>query len=459
MRATQSVINFCLKEYRNLKSELITSEQLSDFDIDYELRFILFLSAQIDGVQNITEAKFIELIARELEWSSVYQSLLLGKIEKQPSYQLSDIQIGKRFSKLAEIFYKVAYCMILIDGKLNTDEKFFIQNLSDHLFEKTEVYLAHAIELKVVDLDKGESCELDRDVISARAKSDDLSKSKMPQAGPKLSTKECLEQLNSLVGLKRMKEEVGQLVSFLKIQTKRKEHKLSLSSPTLHMVFTGAPGTGKTTVARMIANIYASLGILKKGHLVETDRSGLVGQYMGHTDAKTTEVINSALDGVLFIDEAYSLNKNSENDFGQEAIDTLVKRMEDDRDRLVVIVAGYGAEMDRFIQSNPGLKSRFSTKINFDNFKVDELLEIFKTLCNKNEYILEVDAEQRLIALFKDETKAEREDFGNGRFVRNLFERVLRNQAMRLSHSKDELTRVALMHIQSHDIQQVKTNE
>ena len=170
---------------------------------------------------------------------------------------------------------------------------------------------------------------------------------------------------------------------------------------------------------------------------------------IGHTDAKTTDVVNSALDGVLFIDEAYSLSKGSKGDFGQEAIDTLVKRMEDDRDRLVVIVAGYEAEMDTFIESNPGLRSRFNTYINFENFNSSELLKIFQSLCEKNDYTLDSDTEEKLTKLFEIETKEERDDFGNGRFVRNLFEKVLRNQAMRLSQSKSELSRENLMSILS----------
>lgn len=448
MRNQQQVLEFCLSDYLKLKEELYNQDHVSDFDIDYELRFVLFLAAQIDGVQNSNEKKFINSISQKLNWSSIYNSLLLGKIEKQPRYQLSDIAIGKRFHQMGEIFYKIAYCMVLIDNELNLDEKIFIGNLKDHLFGMAESSTVNQIDLDIVKLDNDLTAGLDKKLICDKANAT----SSKELEDDNLSLEEYLAQLDELVGLKQVKDEINQLVNFLKIQSKRKEHKLSLSSPTLHMVFTGAPGTGKTTVARLVSKIYSCLGILKKGHLVETDRSGLVGQYMGHTDAKTMDVINSALDGVLFIDEAYSLSKDSENDFGQEAIDTLVKRMEDDRDRLVVIVAGYKEEMDSFIKSNPGLRSRFNTYVQFDNFKADELLEIFQALCIKNDYSLNNESNQRLLNLFENETKSYREDFGNGRFVRNLFEKVLRNQAMRLNVAKDELSREDLMLIKAADI-------
>lgn len=183
------------------------------------------------------------------------------------------------------------------------------------------------------------------------------------------------QELNKLVSLKEVKEEVSNLIKFINIQSKRKELGLSVSSLNLHLVFSGSPGTGKTTVARLLGNIYKELGILKKGHCIETDRSGMVGEYIGHTAQKTDKLINSAIDGVLFIDEAYTLNPiDSANDFGQEGIDTLLKRMEDYRDRLIVIVAGYPEEMSRFINSNPGLESRFTKYFYFEDYNPKELL-------------------------------------------------------------------------------------
>ena len=194
---------------------------------------------------------------------------------------------------------------------------------------------------------------------------------------PKFTGK-ATKTLDSLIGLAGVKDEIGKLQSFIKIQLLRRSQGLKTSPISYHCVFTGNPGTGKTTVARIVAEIYRELGVLKKGQLVETDRSGLVAEYVGQTAVKTNKVIDSALDGVLFIDEAYSLAPSAPADFGSEAISTLLKRMEDDRDRLVVILAGYGDEMQTFIDSNPGLQSRFNRYIHFDDYSAEELMAIFE---------------------------------------------------------------------------------
>ena len=222
----------------------------------------------------------------------------------------------------------------------------------------------------------------------------------------------------------------------------REENGLPNSAMSLHMVFLGNPGTGKTTVARLMAGLYAAIGALSKGQLVEVDRSGLVAGYVGQTALKTQEVIQSALGGVLFIDEAYSLASGGENDFGREAIETLLKAMEDHRDDLVVIVAGYDGLMEKFIQSNPGLESRFNRYLHFDDYTLDEMLEIFKMQCRKSQYTLSPDAEQDVKDFIYDEN-ADGVTFGNARGVRNLFEQILTAQANRLakmeSFTKDDL--------------------
>jgi SpoVK/Ycf46/Vps4 family AAA+-type ATPase len=245
---------------------------------------------------------------------------------------------------------------------------------------------------------------------------------------------EALEELNDLVGMQSVKEAVNSLTNMLSVQKQKKAKGVSVVSSSLHAVFCGPPGTGKTTVARLMGKIYQSLGLLEKGHLVETDCSGLVAGYVGQTALKVNAVIEEALDGVLFIDEAYALKpEGSRADFGQEAIDTLLKRMEDLRDRLVVIVAGYPDEMRRFIEANPGLESRFNRYFYFEDYQPEELLAIFKSLYTKHCYTLEPLAESALLAKFQELYQNRTQNFGNGRLVRNLFEKIVEKQENRLS--------------------------
>jgi len=244
-------------------------------------------------------------------------------------------------------------------------------------------------------------------------------------------------EIQSLIGLSSVKAEITTLANFIKIQQTRQSKGLKISQPSYHCVFTGNPGTGKTTVARIVAEIYKELGILKKGHLVETDRSGLVGEYVGQTAVKTNKIIDTALDGVLFIDEAYSLISKSENDYGKEAIATLLKRIEDNRDRLVVILAGYTAEMQQFIDSNPGLQSRFNRYIEFPDYSAAELYQIFELNLKLFDYTIAKNAIIPLQEFLKKTVDSKNKNFGNARFVRNLFEKTIERQANRLSKDID----------------------
>lgn len=259
------------------------------------------------------------------------------------------------------------------------------------------------------------------------------------------------DTLENLIGLSSVKEEITKLANFIKIQQVRESKGLKTPDISYHCVFTGNPGTGKTTVARIMAGIYKDLGILKKGHLVETDRSGLVAEYVGQTAVKTNKIIDSALDGVLFIDEAYSLVQGAKEDFGQEAISTLLKRMEDDRNRLVVILAGYGSEMKTFIDSNPGLQSRFNRYIHFPDYTADELKRIFLLNAKKNQYTLDEEALLVLEKMMYSAVEHKDKNFGNARFVRNIFEESIQNQAMRLS-SQPTITEEVLSKLEANDL-------
>ncbi len=262
----------------------------------------------------------------------------------------------------------------------------------------------------------------------------------------KPSFEELMAELEDLVGLEDVKKDVKNLMNLVKVRKLRQQHELPVPPMSLHMVFVGNPGTGKTTVARLISGLYAAIGVLSKGQLVEVDRSGLVAGYVGQTALKTQEVIKSALGGVLFIDEAYSLSSGGENDFGREAIETILKAMEDHRDDLIVIVAGYTGPMEKFIHSNPGLESRFNKYFFFPDYNGEQLMEMFRIRCKKNGYTMTGETEKAAVDFFTQLYEERTENFGNGRDVRNVFEDMVVRQANRVAKmeepSKEDLMAV-----------------
>ncbi len=270
------------------------------------------------------------------------------------------------------------------------------------------------------------------------------------EIAPPEKLEDLLAELDGYIGLEVIKEEVRSLINMVKVYKLRREHDLPTAELSLHMVFSGNPGTGKTMMARLMSRIYHSLGILSRGQLVEVDRSGLVAGYVGQTAIKTKKVIDKAMGGVLFIDEAYALNGKSENDFGQEAIDTILKAMEDHRDDLVVIVAGYTELMEDFVHSNPGLESRFNRFMFFPDYSVEEMMGIFDMRCKGSCYTLTEDA-RPLVRDYIAEESADQESFGNGRGVRNLFENIVVAQNNRLA-KLDSVTREQLMELTADDV-------
>lgn len=268
---------------------------------------------------------------------------------------------------------------------------------------------------------------------------------------------ELFAELDSLIGLNNVKKLVKEIYAFVEIQKKRKEAGLVVEPLVLHMIFRGNPGTGKTTVARIISKLLKEIGVLSKGHMIEIERADLVGEYIGHTAQKTREQIQKAIGGVLFIDEAYSLARGGEKDFGKEAIDSLVKAMEDKKDDLILILAGYTKEMDWFMNTNPGLRSRFPIHIDFPDYNIEELFLIGEKMLKTKEYILTSDAKNELTKLLKNNSLNGHEYNGNARFVRNVIERSIRKQALRLFPIQ-HLTRDDLLTIIKEDLNEDPSN-
>lgn len=379
---------------------------------------------------------------------------LKSKLPKDYYFALSrtlDLHDKKLLARYQTLLHEFARCMAKADESISGIEAKFLTRIQAPDSQAKEN--AGSTAAKVYAKPEEEDCKQTSEADTARK--DKAPDNRQANGKPKKKQKpRAVKELDALVGLASVKKDITKLSNFIRINTIRKEHGLAGSSISYHCVFTGNPGTGKTTVARIIAGIYRELGVLSKGHLVETDRSGLVAEYVGQTAVKTNKVIDAALDGILFIDEAYSLATGGTNDYGLEAIATLLKRMEDDRDRLVVILAGYGNEMNTFINSNPGLASRFNRHIHFPDYDAEELYEIFRRNVQKHEYRLSPEAEVKLKSLLADAVAHKDKNFGNARFVRNLFEKTLENQASRLS-AVANLSKDALMMITAEDIMPV----
>ena len=292
----------------------------------------------------------------------------------------------------------------------------------DILREESEMLASEKFAGEPLEQKKDESGRVDQ-AVSAE----------IPNARPERTLDQLLKELDALVGLQKVKEEIRDLIAIQTTNRWRKENGLPPVSTSLHMVFTGNPGAGKTTVARLIGEIYHAIGVLSRGQTVEVSREDLVGSYVGHTANKTRQVIESAKGGVLFIDEAYTLSTGGQGDFGQEAIDTLVRHMENNRDDLVVILAGYPDEMRTFINANAGLQARFTKFIRFDDYSEDDMMEILAGMCKKGQYTLTDDASARARKIMQRGRELGGKNFGNGRYVRNVYEAAVLRSAIRLA--------------------------
>lgn len=426
--------------------------------IIYELRDFLVYLAAADGNISPAETTFIkEYLGLKVDTLSLKHDIEIGEIcpqsvmDEVPFMLKQFVVVDREFQKTLHRFYGVGdnYIrlfellgeeFILTDGEVDEQElqKYtqFLDMMSRYYDEcfpnrrKSNRVLSSRLQPQA-NFEK----ELREPSFGEREESDSLAKTKpsTPTRKDEKTLDELMAELNSLTGLAAVKDNVSSLVHMQEIQRMRKARGMKLIPMSNHLVFYGNPGTGKTTVARLIAQLYHKMGILKKGEVVEVDRSGLVGGYVGQTAIKVKEVVKKALGGVLFIDEAYTLTqKVGSNDYGQEAVDTLLKAMEDYRDDLVVIVAGYPKLMAAFVASNPGLASRFNKYINFEDYTASELCEIFVGMCAKNGYTLADDAIDVVRAVMEKKVANKNESFANAREVRNMFESAVTNQANRL---------------------------
>lgn len=362
-----------------------------------------------------------------------------------------------RIGRLETIVTRVANLVAKADGQLTESECNVLRSIQEHLDSHLRAIpyatLDHATAQKcgtkaIRDLQRNEKQFRETSVVDTTTSATPPVPSSVP---PPVTLEHARKQLNDLIGLEAIKSEIASLVNYLALQRSRAEVGLPATQLSLHSVFTGNPGTGKTTVARIVGQILCAMKILKKGQVIETDRSGLVAEFAGQTGPKTNQKIDEAIDGILFIDEAYTLVADGNDDpYGSEAVQTLLKRMEDDRDRLVVVLAGYPKPIERLLDTNPGLRSRFSRRIDFEDYSPVDLGRILEVMCSQNQYVLGAETRARFLLGISHLHENRDEHFGNGRLVRNLFEDAIRRLANRIA-DQTPVTKELLTHLAADD--------